>query len=96
MRLSEHLDLQRKALIRKGLVPKHTIGFFTNENMKKAELDYLTDPIKERVCPVCGICIRAPDQWFRQHTKIHSSRMREADKLRDGDIHKLDAKVYFS
>ena len=86
---------QRKILLNKELIPHHTKGIFDLGNMQKALYDWQSDIIKERVCPHCGIRIRGPNEWFRHHIKIHSIKARDSERVKNDDVHKTDAKVYF-
>lgn len=95
MRPYDYLMMQKKDLVRKELIPKHTLGFFTEPNIRKAVLDWQKDPIKERHCMVCGITIRAPGMWMTQHMKIHSIKARYQEKAKESDHVKTKALVYY-
>lgn len=86
---------QRNILLDKKLVPDHTLGIFDIGNMKKALFDVNHDPVKERVCPECGIRIKGPNEWFRHHLKTHFEKRIDQEKIREGDSNKIESKVYF-
>lgn len=59
-------------LVRKKLVPKHTLSYFQDKNMlKAASYNYACEIIKTWGCPVCGLSIKCPKAWIIQHIKIH-------------------------
>ena len=61
-----------KDLIRKNLIPKHTLSYFQDKNMLKAAAwNYATEPIKTWSCPKCMLAIKCPKAWIIQHIKGH-------------------------
>ena len=61
-----------KDLIRKNLVPKHTLSYFQDKNMLKAATwNYAVEPIKTWGCPLCSLAIKCPKAWMIQHIKSH-------------------------
>lgn len=58
------------ALMHKNLVPHHTLALFkSQDSLKAAAHNYIVEPIKEYSCPECGIKIRGPREYIRQHHK---------------------------
>ena len=89
----EFLKLEAKDLIRKDLVPKHTLSYFDDTNIKRAVIDLSTDTIKQRSCSICGITIRGPSMWMSQHMKVHQMKLEAQEKLR-GEVFKGRAQGY--
>lgn len=92
--LNWQLADEAKQLKKKMLIPKHTLSFFTPENIKKAAIESFNDTIKEFQCPHCNVKLHNR-MMFRQHLKIHSNKARDSEKLKADEGHKSDAKVYF-
>lgn len=62
-------------MVRKKLVPQHTLSYLQDKNMlKAASYNYATEIIKTWGCPVCGLSIKCPKAWIIQHIKIHERR----------------------
>lgn len=95
IKLYDFLITQRNDLIRKKLLPKHTLGFFTEKNVRGAMMEYQKEVFKERTCPICAISIKAPGMWMQQHMKIHAIKARDSDKIKDDSPIKTEGKVYF-
>lgn len=69
-------------LVRKNLVPKHTLSYFQDKNMlKAASYGYATEIIKTWSCPVCNLSIKCPKKWIIQHIKIHETRERKENEV---------------
>lgn len=76
-------------LVRKNLVPQHTLSYFKDKNMlKAASYNYATELIKTWGCPICGLSIKCPKAWIIQHIKIH-----ERNPLDRKENHIFESKV---
>lgn len=96
LRQRQDMSLISKAandLIRKELVPKHTIKYI-QDNIRTDALNRPKDRIQEISCPVCHITL--PSRFLlRQHIKIHTEKLRYMEKLKDDASITYNAPVYF-
>lgn len=82
-----------KDLIRKKLIPEHTLTYFQDKNMlKAAAYNYAVEPIKTWGCPVCGLAIKCPKAWIIQHIKIHE---RNPEDRKENHVFESKLNPYF-
>ena len=82
-----------KDLVRKNLVPKHTLTYFQDKNMlKAAAYNYAVEPIKTWGCPLCGLAIKCPKAWMIQHIKVHEKNPLER---KENEIFESKVNPYF-
>ena len=82
-----------KDLVRKNLVPKHTLSYFQDKNMlKAAAYNYAAEPIKTWGCPVCGLAIKCPKTWIIQHIKTHE---KNPDARKENEYFESKVNPYF-
>ena len=93
--LTKSLFDERALILKKGLVPKHTLSLIQGDhNLKDSVKEYQMDKLKEHVCPICGIRLRVR-HWMRQHIKTHYEKAQYQEKIREHDQYELNSKVYF-
>lgn len=96
LRQRQDMSLISKAandLIRKELVPKHTIKYIQDNIITDAKNRH-KDRVQEISCPVCHITL--PSRFLlRQHIKIHTEKLRYMEKLKDDASITYNAPVYF-
>ena len=75
-------------LMRKNLMPKHTLSYLKDPNMLKAAItEFNNSQFKSWRCPECGITMNAPKSWLIQHVKIHHmTKERKENEIRDTRI----------
>jgi len=74
------------ALMHKNLVPQHTLALFkSQDSLKAAAHNYIKEPIKEYSCTICGIKIRGPREYIRQHHKQCSKATPYHEKLKENE-----------
>jgi len=93
--LENSLFDERAQLLKKNLIPRHTLSLVQGEhNLKQAVIEHKKDVLKEHVCPVCGIRLRVR-HWMRQHIKTHYEKAQYQEKIKEHDSFNLNSKVYF-
>lgn len=50
---------------------------------KSAVHNYIRQGIREFVCPVCMINIKAPEKWIEEHHMSHVMKTRNSEKVKD-------------
>lgn len=54
-----------------------------DSTMKSAVHNYIRQVIRDFVCPVCNISIKAPEKWIIEHHMMHVEKQRLSDKVKD-------------
>ena len=88
----EKLNQSITDMKRKELLPKHTLGYFTQDRANLIKLNDIHERqiFKEWSCSMCGITVYGPKKLLLEHHKIHSQKR----ELRENEIYQKDYKLY--
>ena len=77
---------------RKGMLPKHTLGYFdqTPENLNYLLHATEQQSFKEWHCPECGITVYGVQKLMLEHSKIHNNKR----ELRENETKQTNFKLY--